>query len=135
MLVNGAPQILVASLCVVALSVRSRGDSAPRLSHRPGFVLCLAAVAASGWTTAMHWRMLWVNAWDSRLAFCGFIVDDILANSGLMVLGLWIGLALGGRAELGPSRLDRIGYALGASLVLLLALDSLRMTLEWARVM
>jgi hypothetical protein len=75
-LVNGVPQILVASLCVVALSVRSRGASAPRLSHRPGFVLCLVAVAASGWTTAMHWTMLWVRPWDSRLAFCRFIVDN-----------------------------------------------------------
>jgi hypothetical protein len=83
----------------------------------------------------MHWTMLWVRPWDSRLAFCRFIVDNILANSGLMVLGLWIGLALGGRAALVPSRLDRIGYALGASLVLLLALDSLRMVLEWARAM
>ena len=34
-----------------------------------------------------------------------------------MVLGLWIGLALGGRAAAVRSRLDRIRYALAASLV------------------
>src|SRR4051794_36419056 len=50
-LYNGVPQILVASLCVVALSLKARSVTGLRLSHRPGFVLSLVAVTASTWTT------------------------------------------------------------------------------------
>jgi hypothetical protein len=132
-LVNGAPQILVASACVVALSLRRRRSLPLPLSHRPGFVLCLVAVAAAILTTVVHGSALWIRRYD--LALWSLIVFGILPNSGFMVLGAWTALALAGRGGPIPSWLDRIGYFLGASLLVLLALESGRMLLESARAM
>jgi hypothetical protein len=132
-LVNGLPQILVAALCVVALTLRSRRSLALPLSQRPGFVLCLAAVVASLLTTVVHGSTLRMQSYDLRLALWELILYGILPNSGFMVLGSWMALALAGRGGPTSSWLDRIGYALGASLVALLALESVRMLLEGAR--
>jgi hypothetical protein len=132
-LVNGVPQILVASICVVALSLRRHRSSTLRLSHQPGFVLCLAALTASVLTTVVHGSALWIQHYS--LALWSLIVFGILPNTGFMVLGSWMALALGGRGAPVASWLDRIGYALGASLVVLLALESGRMLLESARLM
>jgi hypothetical protein len=132
-LVIGLPQILLAALCVVALTLRRRRSSALPLSHRPGFVLCLAAVVASIVTTVVHGSTLRMQSYDLRLALWELIVFGILPNSGFMVLGSWMALALVGRGGPTSSWLDRIGYVLGASLVALLALESCRMLLESAR--
>ena len=132
-LVNGVPQILVACAGIIVLSLRRRRSLPIPLSHRPGFVLCLAAVASSILTTVVRGAALWMQA--DFLALWRLIVFGILPNAGFMVLGAWMVLALAGRG--GPIRsfLDRIGYGLGLSLVVLLALESGRMLLESARVM
>lgn len=133
-LVNGVPQVLVASLGVVALSLRRRKDPAHPLSRRPGFVLCAGAVAASAWAVPMHGTTFWLpHRFDYGVELWRLVVEGILPNAGLMIIGLWIGLALGGRAWPVGSWLDRVGYGLAVSLVVLLALDTIRMVLEAVR--
>jgi hypothetical protein len=132
-LYNGVPLILVASLCVVALSLRARRSSALRLSQRPGFVLCLAAVAASALTTVVNCSAL--RSFGLDLAPWRLVVNDLIPNTGFMVLGSWMALAIVGRARPVSSWTDRIGYALGVTLVVLLALENGRLLLESARLM
>src|SRR5258708_828261 len=75
-LYNGVPQILVASLGVVALSFRARRAAFFRLSHNPGLVLSLVAVTATAWTVLVNFPAL---HWDgSDLAPWRLVVDNIL---------------------------------------------------------
>jgi hypothetical protein len=132
-LYNGVPQLLVASLCVVALSLRGRRAAFFELSQNPGLVLSLVAVTASAWSVLVNFPAL---HWDgSGLAPWRLVVDHILQNAGFMVLGSWMTLTIIGCGRLAPSWVDRMGYVLGAILALLLLLDHIRLLLENARIM
>jgi hypothetical protein len=134
-LVNGVPQILVASICVIALSVKRSRRSAVGLSRRPGFIVCVAAVSAAIPATVARGLSIWIRRNDWYLSLWSLIVFDILPNAGFMVLGTWMALAIGGRGTSAGTLLDRFGLALGASLVFLLAADYCRMLLETAYLM
>jgi hypothetical protein len=136
--VNGVPQLLVACLTVVVLSLRRRRSSTIPLSHLPGYVLSLAAVSAASWTVLVHGSSLSVRhgfGSEDHLALWSIVVFALLPNAGYMVLGSWMTLAISGHWAPTRSWLDRIGCVLGASLVMLLVLESGRLVLESARLM
>jgi hypothetical protein len=132
-LFNGVPLLVVASLSVVVLSLRGRRYSILRLSHQPGFLLCLAAVTSSVSTIVVQDGAFWLQGYVGVSS--EVIVNGIVPNAGYMVLGCWMALIFVGRGRPAPSWLDRAGYVLGASWVMLLILDSARFILEGARVM
>ena len=134
-LFHGVPLLAVASLAVVALTLRPPRPSVLRPACRPGFVLCLAAVAASILAVAVQGSACWLGKVDFDLALWTILIFTIVPHAGSMVIGAWIVLALAGRG--GPSApwLDRFGYAIGTIWVLVSALESARNILEHAHVM
>ena len=130
-LYNGVPQILVGSLCVIALTLRTRRASGLRLSHCPGFVLSLVAVTTSAWVVLVNFPALRWDGFD--LAPWSLVVDNILPHAGFTVFGAWITLTIEGHWKPAGSWIDRTGYALGALLVVLLLLDHARLFLENVR--
>jgi hypothetical protein len=147
-LVNGVPVLAVASLSVVCLSLRQSRPWIMESATRPGFVLCLAAVAACALTGLANSRALWMFQGDdceTAIQSIGgescthvawrIIVLCILPNVGHTVLVTWIALALAGRYKPARSVVDRAGCIVAATWIALLLMDYCRWILEWAYLM
>jgi hypothetical protein len=135
-MLNGIPQVLLATLWVVMLSLKAARTSGSQVLRGPGFVLSLTAVSASILTVIVQGVPYIREGWwgvSSRIGH--LIVNEITPRAGLMVLGSWMALALVGRGRAEPTPLDRLGYALGMSLIGVLGLESIRYLLEYAGVM
>ena len=134
-LYNVAPQVLVASLAVVVLSLRGRRASTIPLSRRPGFLLCLAAVTVSSWRVVVNRESFWLEDVLVPLPLARLVVFGIVPKAAFTVIASWLVLGFTGRGAPVRSPLDCVGYALGVVWVMLLILDLGRLGLEWARLM
>ncbi len=135
-MVNCIPQVLLAALWVVIFSLKAARASGSRVLRGPGFVLSLAAVVATILTIIVQWLPHIRHGRLNVIAKFGFLIaNEIMPRVGFMVLGSWMTLALVGRGRPEPSVLDRVGYGLGMSLIVVLGLESVRFLLEYAPVM
>ncbi len=132
-ILNFIPQVLLASLWIVLLSLKAAWASGSRLLRGPGFVLSLTAVIATILTVIVQGVPYIRERYWHEIGH--LIVNEITPRAGFMVLGAWMALALVGRGRAEPTPLDRLGYALGMSLIAVLGLESVRYLLEYAGVM
>lgn len=115
----GQPIAAVATLTILALSLRTR-TSLRRLTSRPGFVACLAAMIAVGIGTSLNLGLRPYN-FNTELPL-GFWVQLSVQRAlmlrggepGFAVLGAWLILVLSGRWRSQPVVLDGCGRILGA---------------------
>ncbi len=127
---HGIPLFLLASLAVVALTLRRWVRLPRRMGRRPGFILCVAAVVSAAVTTA------WIGAYHALLGDAtaitvkDLVVFSIPASVGHAVIGAWLAMAIAGRGRPMRSPLDGAGYALGMFWVLLFAFSCARFYLD-----
>jgi hypothetical protein len=130
LLAHGLPLFLLASLAVVALTLRRWARLPRRMGRRPGFIFCAAAVVSAVVTTA------WIGAYHARLGddvaimVKNLVVFSIPASAGHAVIGAWLAMGIAGRGRPMRSPLDSAGYALGVFWVLLFAFCCARFYLD-----
>jgi hypothetical protein len=134
-LVSGVPLLVVASLTVVVLTLRPRRPTNPAPARGTGFVLCLAAVAASALTVVVRGPASWLHGDGYKSSVWQIIVFGIVPSAGHMVLGAWMALRLAAPRAPAPSRLDAFGRELGLIWVILFVLEYARLILEHAYLM
>lgn len=128
--VQGLPLLLLATLAVVALTLRRWACLPRRLGRRPGFILCAAVVVSAGVTAA------WVGAYHKTrghatpVAVKNLVVFSIPASVGHTVIGAWLAVALAGRGRPIRSLLDGVGYTLGMIWLLIFVLSCARFYLD-----
>jgi hypothetical protein len=120
-LAHGVPLLVLASLAVVALSLRHPRPPLHRLARRPGFMVCLAVVVAAAGTIPLLGSAHLARGDLYPYFLVNVIVYGIVFNAGWMALGSWLTLALAGRRGRGQSRLDRFGLCLGSLWMILFA--------------
>lgn len=127
---QGVPILVFSSLAVIAFSLMGVPRlPLRRLAHRPGFVLCFAAVVATALTTAV-WTFYHASTSDPfAIALKNILVFTIPSSVGYAELGVWVSLALSRRFLPSRSVLDRLGYFLGALWAVLFALAQARFVL------
>jgi hypothetical protein len=127
---RGVPLLLLASLAVVAFTLRRWARLPRRMGRRPGFTLCAAAVVGAAVTTA------WLGVYHSirgdaiAMAAKNLVVFSIPASVGHVVIGAWLAMAIAGRGRPIRSPLDGAGYALGMIWILLFVLSCARFYLN-----
>jgi hypothetical protein len=137
-IVNGVPQLLLGCFVVVVRSLLRERKFDETRSYGPGFLVSCAAVIASSLSLLIHFSSLsfvFSGQVDTFHAFWSLLVFEVFPNTGYAILGAWIVLVIERRWLPHAGWLDRVGWALAASFLLLFALDQGRLLLESAWVL
>lgn len=127
---QGLPLLLLATLAVVALTLRRWACLPRQLGRRPGFILCAAVIVSAAVTTAWVGTYHKTRGTATPMAVKNLVVFSIPASVGHTVIGAWLALALAGRGRPIRSPLDGAGYALGMIWLLLYVLSCARFYLD-----
>jgi hypothetical protein len=109
------------TFAVLVLSFHRPWPNLREVIGRPGFVACVAVVAAS-FLPLVHFviGVAALTATGLNVAWYFMNTLSMLVNSaGQMIIGAWIALALIGRWRPGPTWKDRLGGVLGACWIIL----------------
>jgi hypothetical protein len=120
MYVFGTPVLIPWTLLVLFLSVRGPGPSLRRVAGRPGFVACACVVLTILiQAPALIVRASLIRSFSEVGTLYVRATGAISENSGELILGAWLALALAGRRRPGPSWADRFGCILGIIYILI----------------